>query len=126
MLPALDAHGPELIIVACGLDASAADPSARMMLTSEDFRSMTRAVAGAAEALCGGRLVACQEGGYSAVYAPFCGLAVLEELAGLRTAVQDPFLARYTGCGFVELQAHQAAVIDEAAQQAGLPGRPAP
>jgi len=126
VLPALDAHGPELIIVACGLDASAADPSARMMLTSEDFRSMTRAVAGAAEALCGGRLVACQEGGYSAVYAPFCGLAVLEELAGLRTAVQDPFLARYTGCGFVELQAHQAAVIDEAAQQAGLTGRPAP
>lgn len=28
------------------------------------------------------------EGGYSEVYCPFCGLAVVEQLSGIRTAVQ--------------------------------------
>ena len=30
--------------------------------------------------------------GYSEAYAPFCGLAIMEELSGHRTAVADPFL----------------------------------
>ena len=40
--------------------------------------------------LCGGRLVLSHEGGYSPVYVPFCGLAVMEELSGVKTAVNDP------------------------------------
>ena len=106
VLPALQAHEPELILVACGLDASACDPSARMLLTSEDFRLMTQALQTAADELCGGRLVLCQEGAYSPAYAPFCGLAVVEALAGLRTAVKDPFLARYSDVGYTSLQPH--------------------
>jgi hypothetical protein len=31
------------------------------------------------------------EGGYSPVYVPFCGLAVVEELADERTEVVDPY-----------------------------------
>jgi acetoin utilization deacetylase AcuC-like enzyme len=46
---------------------------------------------GAAEALCGGRLVAVHEGGYAESTVPFCGLAVVETLSGVRTAVEDPF-----------------------------------
>lgn len=92
VLPALARFRPELIIVACGLDASGVDPLARMMATSETFRDMTRRVVDAAGQLCGGRVVAVHEGGYSEVAVPFCGLAVIEELSGHRTAVEDPFL----------------------------------
>ncbi|WP_458371680.1 class II histone deacetylase [Pseudomonas lactis] len=92
VLPALERFEPELIIVACGYDANAVDPLARMLLHSESFRLMTRALRLAAERLCQGRLVLVHEGGYSEAYVPFCGLATLEELSGVRTAVQDPML----------------------------------
>lgn len=63
-----------------------------MLLTSESYREMTRIVRGAAERLCDGRLVMVHEGGYSEAYVPFCGHAVVEELSGIRTAVEDPML----------------------------------
>ncbi|PHM36365.1 class II histone deacetylase [Xenorhabdus innexi] len=92
VLPALHRYQPELIIVACGYDANAIDPLARMQLHSESFREMTRKIQQAADELCAGKLVVVHEGGYSELYVPFCGLAVLEELSGVRTEVQDPLL----------------------------------
>ena len=53
------------------------------------------------------------EGGYAPAYAPYCGLAVLEELAGIRTEAEDPFLPIFEGYGYQELQPHQEAVIAE-------------
>ena len=91
--PALRAFRPDIIVVACGLDANALDPLARMLAHSETFRALTRETKALAEELCDGRLVVVHEGGYSEAYVPFCGLAVIEELAGHRTAVIDPFLA---------------------------------
>ena len=91
VLPALRRFGPDLIIVACGLDANGFDPLARMQAGSETFRAMTAAVKSAAADLCGGRLVIVHEGGYSEAVVPFCGLAVIEALSGHRTAVIDPF-----------------------------------
>jgi len=35
--------------------------------------------------------VVVHEGGYSEACVPFCGLAVVEELSGHRTEVEDPF-----------------------------------
>jgi acetoin utilization deacetylase AcuC-like enzyme len=93
VLPALRAFGPEIIVVACGLDANAMDPLARMQAHAGTFREMTLALKAAAEGLCGGRLVAIHEGGYSEAEVPFCGLAVIEALAGVRTKVTDPFQA---------------------------------
>lgn len=92
VIPALDRFEPELIIVACGFDANAVDPLARMQLHSESFREMTRLMREAAERLCGGRLVLVHEGGYSEAYVPFCGHAVMEELSGVETDVRDPML----------------------------------
>jgi acetoin utilization deacetylase AcuC-like enzyme len=115
VLPALRHHEPDLIVVSCGFDASAIDPSGRMLLTSAGFATLARMVLQAAEELCGGRLVLCHEGGYSAVYVPFCGLAVLEALCGAQSGIRDPFLPRYTGVGYDGLQAHQAQVIDAVA-----------
>jgi acetoin utilization deacetylase AcuC-like enzyme len=65
--PALRAHRPELILVSCGFDGSFLDPLGRMLLTSDDFRELTRRLRVCAEELCGGRLVFCHEGGYSEV-----------------------------------------------------------
>jgi len=92
LIPALDAFAPELIIIACGFDANAVDPLARMQLHSDSFREMTRLVRECAQRQCNGRLVMSHEGGYAESYVPFCGLAVLEELSGVRTEVMDPLL----------------------------------
>ncbi|SQI30927.1 Histone deacetylase-like amidohydrolase [Serratia plymuthica] len=63
VIPALERFKPELIIVACGYDANALDPLARMQLHSDSFRSMTALVQDAADRLCDGKLVMVHEGG---------------------------------------------------------------
>jgi acetoin utilization deacetylase AcuC-like enzyme len=116
VLPALERFKPELIVVPSGFDASHADPLGRMMVSSEGYRSMTRLVMQAADALCDGRLVMSHEGGYSAVYVPYCGLAVLEEMSGVRTHIDDPWMPIVSGWGQTDLQPHQNAAIDAAAR----------
>jgi acetoin utilization deacetylase AcuC-like enzyme len=115
VLPALQRFRPQLIVVASGLDASAMDPLGRMLCTSETYRAMASRITGAADALCAGRLIATHEGGYSNAYVPFCGLAVIEEFAGIRTEVTDPYLEELMQMGGQELAPHQAAAIDAAA-----------
>lgn len=93
VLPALQRYQPELIIVACGFDANAYDPLARQLAHSDTFRHMTSLCMQAAAELCDGKLVMVHEGGYADFYVPFCGLAVMEQLSGIKTAVDDPCLA---------------------------------
>jgi len=90
VLPALARFRPEAIVVACGYDAAAVDPLGRMLATADTFRQMTRMVMQAADDLCHGRLCLVHEGGYSEIYVPFCGHAVIEELAGSTTTAPDP------------------------------------
>ena len=116
VIPALRRFRPEFIVIACGLDAAIIDPIGRMMCTSETFRAMTRMVMAAADELCAGRVVATHEGGYSFAYVPFCGLAVIEELSGIRTPVIDPYLAEFELMTGHVLLPHQSEVIDRAAQ----------
>lgn len=115
VLPALRAYRPELILVASGFDGGATDPLGRMLLHSNAYREMTRDLLAVADECCEGRLVLAHEGGYSSAYVPFCGLAVMEELSGIATGVEDPFVAFFEGMGYQELQAHQQAVIEAAA-----------
>jgi acetoin utilization deacetylase AcuC-like enzyme len=114
VIPALEKFGPQLIIVSCGFDAGAYDPLGRMMMHSEGYRVLTRKVMEAAGRLCQGRLVMCHEGGYNPHTVPFYGLAVLEQLSGVSTGVEDPFLPILSALGGQALQTHQQAVIDEA------------
>ncbi|CAJ6964796.1 histone deacetylase [Burkholderia pseudomallei] len=120
VLPALDAFRPELVIVASVLDANAVDPLARMQLHSDSYRYMTHALKQAAQRHCGGRLVIVHEGGYSEAYVPFCGHAIVEALAGMRTDVADPMLelaiAQQPGERF---NAFQRQLIDEMATSFG-------
>jgi acetoin utilization deacetylase AcuC-like enzyme len=90
VLPQIAAFKPDLIIVACGFDAGATDPLARMLATAETFREMTLRIKAAAAEHCDGRLVLVHEGGYSEVYVPFCGHATLEALSGSSKTAPDP------------------------------------
>ena len=110
VLPALEGHRPELLLVACGFDSCAWDSHARLMLHSEAYRALTRTLMDSVD-----RIVCIHEGGYSAAYAPYCALAVLEELSGVATGVEDPFLPIFESYGYQELQPHQEAVVAEAA-----------
>lgn len=111
MLPALDAFKPQLIIVPCGYDAGRFDPLGRMLLDGVSFRWMTRAVADMAARHAQGRLVLTHEGGYCPVSVPFFGLAVLEELSGLRTDVACPFTAQHALVPGHALADHQRQAI---------------
>jgi acetoin utilization deacetylase AcuC-like enzyme len=115
ILPALRAYKPQLIVVPSGFDAGAYDPLGRMQMHSGGYRALTRRMMTVADELCDGRLLLCHEGGYHAPTVPFYGLAVLEELSGVKTGVQDPFEPIMAGLGGQELQPHQAAAIEAAA-----------
>lgn len=118
ILPALHAFKPDLILVSSGFDCAFLDPLGRMMLTSENFASMTKYLMEAAAELCHGRLVIAHEGGYSELYVPYCGLAVLEALTGVKSGIHDPFIADVGSPEWQALQAHQDAAI--AAAEANL------
>ncbi|MBD3787980.1 MAG: class II histone deacetylase [Sphingomonadales bacterium] len=91
--PALAAHAPEVIVIACGFDASAMDPLGRMLLRAESFAALTARAMAAADALCNGRLMMTHEGGYSEVHVPFCGHAVIATMAGSAITAPDPLSA---------------------------------
>ena len=119
VVPAIEGFNPDLIIIASGLDASMMDPLAMQMVTSEGYREMTDVMTALADRVCEGKLVAIHEGGYSSSYVPFCGAAVIEGLLGLGDkVVEDPFIEAFRGIGYVDLQPHQEAVIEEAAKVA--------
>ncbi|MEO0359655.1 MAG: class II histone deacetylase [Pseudomonadota bacterium] len=119
--PKVEAFAPELIVIACGFDASGVDPLSRTLAKSSTFAALTERAMAQAEALCGGKLVLVHEGGYSEVHVPFCGHAVLQRLSGSSIEAPDPLEPR--------IEAHQPrgrAVafhrewIDEAAAAHGL------
>lgn len=91
VLPALAGFRPDAIVVACGYDAAAIDPLGRMLATAETFRALTELAMDAADEHCDGRLIFVHEGGYSEVYVPFCGHAVLQQLSGSTISAPDPF-----------------------------------
>ncbi len=81
VLPEIKKYSPDIIIVACGYDASGVDPLSRMMCYADTFKEMTRRVMEAANIFCDDRIVFAHEGGYSEVHVPFCGHAVIQELS---------------------------------------------
>lgn len=113
--PALDRFQPELIIVGSGMDAGAVDPLGRMVVTSDGFRMLARGMLDAASTLCDGKIVFAHEGGYSGHYVPFCGIAVLEELTGAASGVDDPYLAFFSAYPQLRLEDWQRDAVDAAA-----------
>jgi acetoin utilization deacetylase AcuC-like enzyme len=115
VIPAIAAFRPHILLLACGFDANVFDPLGRMLLHSASYRSLARDLLDAVD----GRLVMVHEGGYSEFYVPFCGLAVVEELAGVRTEVVDPYLDEARRMEGHSLTPAQVEVIDGAARLVG-------
>lgn len=113
--PALRAFQPELIVVACGFDASYFDPLGHMLLVASHFGEMAERICRLATELCSGRLVMVHEGGYSEFYVPFCGAAVIDKIVGSPSGIEDPY-APTAGVANQRLMAHQEAAIDAAAK----------
>lgn len=64
LLPALEAFGPQLILVSAGFDAHRADPLSALCLTASDFAWATRELVAIADRFAKGCLVSTLEGGY--------------------------------------------------------------
>ena len=121
VLPKLKAYQPEMIIVASGFDANGFDPLSRTLAHSGTFADMTDMIMSAAGDLCGSRLVLVHEGGYAEAVVPFCGVAVMEKLSGIKTEVEDPFRTLLEGRQPPQVLTDlQLKLLDEQAAAAGF------
>lgn len=93
ILPKIKQFEPDMIIIACGFDANAFDPLARMLLHSNTYKAMTKRLQELADEICDGKLVMVHEGGYAESYVPFCGVGVMESLMEWDSPVEDPMIA---------------------------------
>ena len=64
VLPALDAFGPDLLLISAGFDAHRSDPLAQLMLEEADYTWITERLVEMAFRHADGRLVSTLEGGY--------------------------------------------------------------
>ena len=88
--PAVTKFDPDLIIIACGQDASQFDPNGRNLLSMIGFRTLGQAARELSSELCNGKLLLCQEGGYAVTYTGFCMYAVTEGILGIKDPMEDP------------------------------------
>jgi len=82
VLPALDAHRPDLILISAGFDAHADDPLAQLNWHEDDFAWATARLCELADAHAGGRVVSCLEGGYDLAALGRSARAHVEALGG--------------------------------------------
>ena len=85
ILPAIDAFGPDAVVLSAGFDAHAEDPLASVELSTGCYRWMSERILEAADRHAGGRVLSLLEGGYSLEALPECVAAHLECLAGVST-----------------------------------------
>lgn len=79
-LAKLTAFKPDFIFVSAGFDACQNDPMANLSLKIEDYNTLGRHLATAADTLCGGRLVSVMEGGYNLNQLGDCAAAFVSGL----------------------------------------------
>ncbi len=64
VFPAVEAFGPQLILISAGFDAHVDDPLANLNWTTGDFAWITGEICALAGGVCDGRVVSTLEGGY--------------------------------------------------------------
>jgi acetoin utilization deacetylase AcuC-like enzyme len=67
ILPRIEAHRPDLIVISAGFDAHHRDPLASLRLEAEDFAWATRELMAIADRHCASRIVSVLEGGYDLI-----------------------------------------------------------
>lgn len=81
LLPALTAHGPELLLISAGFDGHRLDPLAGLELEADDYGWLTTELVRCAQKSAQGRIVSMLEGGYSPTALRECTAAHLLALA---------------------------------------------
>ena len=81
LLPALDAFGPQLLLVSAGFDAHRRDPLAQLQLEADDYAWLTARLVVVAETHAEGRIVSLLEGGYDLQALRECSVAHVGALA---------------------------------------------
>ena len=82
ILPAIDAFGPDMILISAGFDAHQADPLGSINLTTEHYAWMTRRLMECADHHCNGRILSVLEGGYDLDALAFSVAVHIETLKG--------------------------------------------
>ncbi len=90
VIPTVRSYRPEVLIIACGQDASQFDPNGRQLVTMAGFRRLGEHVRMLADEHTGGSVLLVQEGGYAVSYAAFCLHATLEGVLGTGQLLKDP------------------------------------
>ena len=85
VLPVLQSYAPEMVLLSAGFDAHARDPLGGMLVSTDGYAKMTRALCAFADRCCAGRLVGVTEGGYDLQAFEECLQTTLRELSD-RTA----------------------------------------
>ena len=65
VIPAVENHRPEFLLLSAGFDAHRDDPLAEVHLSEYGFEHITRQLIASADRVCGGRAVSLLEGGYN-------------------------------------------------------------
>jgi acetoin utilization deacetylase AcuC-like enzyme len=81
ILPAIERHEPELVMISAGFDAHREDPLAMMELVEADYAWVTRELVDLAGRHAAGRVVSVREGGYNLTALAASALAHLDALA---------------------------------------------
>jgi acetoin utilization deacetylase AcuC-like enzyme len=89
VLPALRAFAPEILLLSAGFDAWRHDPLGGMEVSEEGFRSWGEWLAGLADEVCGGRVLAVLEGGYDLENLPRLAESHLLGLAGKKKNIDE-------------------------------------
>lgn len=92
IIPLARIFQPEFIAVSAGQDNHFSDPLTNLALTASGYRECMAEMVTLADELCGGRLVAVLEGGYSVDTAlPYTNLGIIAALAGLDgSGIREP------------------------------------
>lgn len=89
VLPAVEAHAPDVILVSAGYDAHQRDPLASMELSSAAYGAMATSLVDLAETLGHGRVICLLEGGYDLRGLEESVAATARALLGERTALPE-------------------------------------
>ncbi|HJO04239.1 MAG TPA: hypothetical protein QGG47_09700 [Acidobacteriota bacterium] len=90
VVPTVEEFAPELLIVACGQDASQFDPNGRQGVTMSGFYGLGARARALADRCCQGRMALVQEGGYARTYAALCLHTTLQGVLGDEASLADP------------------------------------
>lgn len=87
--PVSEQFKPELVLLSAGYDAHHSDTVGGMFLSTEGFAKMVESMVALARKSCGGKLLACLEGGYSPSALSQGIASTLAAMAGVSLAIND-------------------------------------